>query len=159
MYVNEIRVQLAKNRSQKQVQERLREYIILVSLIFFSAHIKKCSAHLKREECLSAFRSGNTGTDCTMRPPATQLTAERYQRKIHFSQSSESFPFLLASHRSSSLPAPEAVYCQGSAEPSKLHYYIEDTVFPYCKNRHHTFQTVLLQMKFRHSYQIGRAHV
>ena len=27
MYINEIRVQLAENRPQKQVQERLREYI------------------------------------------------------------------------------------------------------------------------------------
>jgi hypothetical protein len=40
-YVDEIRVQLAENRPQRQVQERLREYILIVKRLHsFSAFLK-----------------------------------------------------------------------------------------------------------------------
>ena len=71
MYVDEIRVQLAENRPQKQVQERLREYIScsaashsLIDIIFLfpfsrNAHLseKKCPARDAKSQSKALFFS------------------------------------------------------------------------------------------------------
>ena len=56
MYVDEIRVQLAENRPQKQVQERLREYIVMFA--------RNLSVH-----CMSGGKCRRQVTDLHLRQP------------------------------------------------------------------------------------------